>query len=385
MGPDVDIVVVGAGVVGCAAAAVLARAGRDVLVLDAAAREGTGISSRNSGVIHAGIYYPPSYLRTRTCVEGRERLVRYCAVRRIPHRICGKFVVAHTHAEVARLESLLARAHAAGVRSVRRIDPGEVVRREPALRRPLAALFSPDSGIVDPHALCAALRADAEAAGAVFAFGSSVRTVEAVRGGFRLETARGGLVAEHLVNAAGLGADRLAAALVPDAPRIHPCRGDYVRLRRPPRLSALVYPVRDPAAPGLGLHLTPDLAGDVRIGPSARYVERRDDFGGPAPDLGPFLASARRLLASPLGPADLAYADCGIRPKLRAPGEAAERDFLLLAAPAGALHLLGIESPGLTAALALAEIVARWARGDPSAPVVPRPPVTPARPGPAPR
>ncbi|RMH00543.1 MAG: NAD(P)/FAD-dependent oxidoreductase [Deltaproteobacteria bacterium] len=370
MGPfDVDVLVIGAGVVGCAAARALAEAGIPPMVVDAAAREGTGITSRNSGVIHAGIYYPPHWLRTRLCVEGRERLERYCVAKQVPHRLCGKFVVAFDPAEVARLEALLRNAHAAGATSVRPVAPADVVRRGPELRRPAAALFSPGSGIVDPHVLTARLRADAEAAGATFAFRGGVRRIEVVPGGFRLDTARGPVRARRVVNAAGLGADVLARQVVPSAPAIHPCRGDYFRIRRRLDLDVLVYPVRTPQSRGLGLHLTPDMGGAVRIGPSARYVEARDDFGGPAPDPGPFLASARRLLRSPLGRDDLVYDGCGIRPKLRGPDDPDERDFLLLAAPEGALHLLGIESPGLTAALALAERVARWARGDdPAAP-----------------
>ncbi len=359
---DVEIAVLGAGVVGCAVARALARRGHDVWVLEAASRPGTGISSRNSGVIHAGIQDPPSSLRTRACVEGRRRLVAYCRARAVPHRVCGKFVVAHTRAQVEALEGVLARAHAAGVTEARPVSPGVVVARAPCLRRPLAALLVPVTGIVDPHALVSALGADVERAGGKMVFACKVAAIELAGAGFTLRTSRGPVTVRRLVNAAGLGAAALARSVAPHAPPVHPCRGDYVRLRRPPPLDLPVYPVRTPGDPGLGLHLTPDLHGDVRLGPSAYYVDEPAALGG-APDLGPFVSAARTLLAGEVSAADLAYVDCGIRPKLRGRGERAERDFLLLEDPPGALHLLGIESPGLTAALALGRIVADWARG----------------------
>jgi L-2-hydroxyglutarate oxidase LhgO len=355
---DVAVVgVIGAGVVGCAIASALARRGLSVVVLERAAQEGTGVTSRNSGVIHGGLYYPPGSLKATTCLRGQALLYAWAVSHDVPHARTGKLVVARDPAEEAELAALHANAVAAGVRGLRWLGPAEVAAREPALTPVRAALWSGHSGIVDAHALTRSLRVDAERCGAIFAMHGELLAVTSAPTGLRLHTARGELEVGVLVNAAGLDADRVAAlAGHPSPPQVFPCRGDYFRLHTPGRYRHLIYPVRVPGSAGLGVHLTLDLAGGLRLGPDVEYVATRDDFR-PAPHKhAAFLAAAQALLG-PLSPEQLSYEGCGIRPKLRGPDEASERDFVICEGPAGCVHLLGIESPGLTAALALAERV----------------------------
>ena len=352
-----DVAVVGAGVVGCALASALARHGLSVVVLERAAQEGTGITARNSGVIHGGLYYPPGSLKAITCLRGQALLYAWAMSHDVPHARTGKLVVARDAAEEAELAVLHANAVAAGARGLRWLDPAEVAAREPALPPMRAALWCGHSGIVDAHALTRSLRLDAERCGAIFAMQGELLAVTPSPSGLRLDTARGELEVGTLVNAAGLDADRVAAlAGHPGPPQIFPCRGDYFRLHAPGRHRNLIYPARPRGSAGLGVHLTLDLGGGLRLGPDVEYVADRDDFR-PAPHKhAAFLAAAQALLG-PLTPEQLSYEGCGIRPKLRGPDEAAERDFLICEGPAGCVHLLGIESPGLTAALALAERV----------------------------
>jgi L-2-hydroxyglutarate oxidase LhgO len=353
----VEVVVVGAGVVGCAVASALARRGREVLVLEREAREGAGVSSRNSGVIHSGLYYPPGSLKARTCVRGQELLYSWAAARKVPHARTGKLVVARDGAEEAALQALADNAAAAGARDCELVTGEAALRREPELPPVRAALWCPNTGIVDAHALVSSLRVDAEAHGAVFLARAEVQAAERAEGGVRMQTSRGEVTAAAVVNAAGLHADDIARMLGAAAPAIHPCRGDYFTLRTRARYRHLIYPVRAKGAAGLGVHLTVDLAGAYRLGPDVQYVAAKGDFSPAEHKLEAFHAAATRLLG-PLSPGQLAYEGCGIRPKLRAPGEADERDFVLLEGPGRCVHLVGIESPGLTAALALAELVA---------------------------
>lgn len=356
-GGRADVVVIGAGVIGCALASALARRGREVLVLEREAREGAGVSSRNSGVIHSGLYYPPGSLKARTCVRGQELLYRWLEARKIPHAPVGKLVIARDADEEIALAALAVNAAAAGAPGCVLIGATEVARREPDLPPVRAALWCPRTGIVDAHALVSSLRADAEAHGAVFLARAAVLAAEVDEDAARLVTTRGEVEARAVVNAAGLHADEVAALLGAAVPTIHPCRGDYFSLRTPARYRHLLYPVRARGAAGLGVHLTIDLAGAYRLGPDVEYVAARDDFSPAEHKLPAFHRAAERLLG-PLAPAQLAYEGCGIRPKLRAPGDADERDFEIVVGPGRCVHLVGIESPGLTAALALAELAA---------------------------
>jgi L-2-hydroxyglutarate oxidase LhgO len=372
MTPDCDVLVVGAGALGLAVAATLARAGRSVAVVerhDGIARETT---SRNSEVIHAGLYYPPGSLKARLCVRGRELLYARCERLRIPHRRLGKVVVAVEEAEVPALEKLRALGSENGAPGLEILDAAALRALEPDVRG-RAALWSPATGIVDAHALCLSWLAEAEAHGAILALRHAMVSIDRTPAGWCV-TARGPdgalerFACAALVNAAGLESDRVAALAGVDVDaaslRLHPCKGDYFALASgaPLHLRHLVYPM--PAGPGLGIHATLDLGGRVRFGPDATYVERVAYDVDPAKAAG-FAAAAARYL--PVLRAEWLTPDyAGVRPKLAGPGEAF-RDFVVEEASArglpGLVNLIGIESPGLTAAGAIAERVGELLAG----------------------
>ncbi len=366
----VDAVVVGAGVVGLAVARALALAGREVVVVEAATAIGTGASSRNSEVIHAGLYYPSGSLKARLAVRGRDLLYAYCAERGIAHRRCGKLVVATDAAQLGALRALQAQAHANGVADVQWLDGDDARAMEPALHA-VAALWSPSTGIVDSHGLMLALQGDAEAHGAMLAFASPVRAGRVRGHGVELDV--GGDVATTLrartvVNAAGMHAPALAAAIDgvdrTRVPRAYRCKGSYFALAGRAPFSRLIYPLHDAA--GLGVHLTLDLGGQARFGPDTEWLadDAPLDYAVDPARGGAFAAAIRRYWPG-LPEGALAPAYSGVRAKIAGPGEPA-RDFVI-AGPAdhgvpGLVHLFGIESPGLTASLAIAdEVVARLA------------------------
>ncbi len=352
-----EVAIIGAGVVGCALAWQLAHSlGPDrVVLLEQAAREGTGISSRNSGVVHAGLYYAPGSTKARTCVEGNARLWAWVERYGVGHRRTGKLVIATDSAEQAALEHLAANALACGA-EVELVDGARARALEPELRGPVqAALWSPRSGIVDVHGYVRSLRIEAERAGAIVLFGANVVGLELATSspGWLITSTRGSLLAERVINAAGLHADAIAAMVGIDR-TIVPARGDYFRLRRPRPWTRLVYPVQVPGSPSLGVHLTLELDGGARLGPDLDWTTNKHDV---SPARGEakrerFRVAATRLLGE-LGEDDLVYDGCGIRPKLVGPGSPAA-DFEIHDQPAGVRHYFGIESPGLTAALALA-------------------------------
>lgn len=359
---EIDCVVVGAGVVGLAAARALAEAGREVLVLDAADGIGTETSSRNSEVIHAGIYYPAGSLMARACVEGKHRLYAYCRERGVPHADCGKLIVATDAAEAGRLEAIQARAAANGVPDLRLLSRAAALAMEPALEC-TAALHSPSTGIIDSHAFMLSLQGDAEAAGAVFAFHSPVRSGRVTNRGIELEV--GGtepvrLLARVLVNSAGLHAPALARALegmpAGHVPPTHYAKGNYFTLTGRNPFSRLIYPV--PVPGGLGTHLTIDLGGQARFGPDVEWVDTIDYAVDPRRAEG-FYAAIRRYWPD-LPEGALAPGYSGIRPKT-VPRGAPGQDFVVQGpgqhGVPGLVNLFGIESPGLTASLALGGMV----------------------------
>jgi L-2-hydroxyglutarate oxidase LhgO len=359
----VDCVVVGAGVVGLAVARALAQAGREVIVLDAAEGIGTETSSRNSEVIHAGIYYAQGSLMAQSCVAGKWLLYAYCRERGIPHRNCGKLIVATDAAEAGRLASIQARAAANGVDDLRLLTRQEAQAMEPALSC-TAALHSPSTGIVDSHAFMLSLQGDAEHAGAVFVFHAPVLSGRATGGGVEIEVGGAepmGLACRTLVNSAGLHAPKLARSIEgmpPEhVPPAHYAKGNYFTLTGRSPFSRLIYPV--PVPGGLGTHLTIDLGGQARFGPDVEWVDRIAYEVDPRRADG-FYAAIRRWW--PELPDDaLAPGYAGIRPKT-VPAGAPAQDFVIQGprqhGVPGLIHLFGIESPGLTASLALADRVA---------------------------
>jgi L-2-hydroxyglutarate oxidase LhgO len=365
------VVVVGAGVVGLACAAALARDGRSVLVLERHARVGCEATSRNSEVIHAGLYYPVGSLKARLCVAGRDALYARCERLRIPHRRLGKLVVAASADEVATLESIRRRGSENGAPGLEIVEGRAVSAMEPAVRA-VAALHSPSTGIVDAMALCLSYAAEAEQHGATLVLRAAVESIEPHSGGYRVAARDAAGVPSHvscaaLVNAAGLDSDRVAAlaGLDVDAAgyRLHPCKGDYFALAPGAHLalSRLVYPV--PAPAGLGVHATLDLAGRLRFGPDAEYVDAPRYDVDPAKAQG-FAARLQRFLPG-LETGWLVPDYAGVRARLAAPGEA-PRDFVVAEESAaglpGLVSCIGIESPGLTASPAIAERVAELLR-----------------------
>lgn len=362
-----DVVIAGAGIVGIAIAKTLARVGREVLVLEAANTIGTETSSRNSEVIHAGLYYPTGSLKARFCVAGKETLYAYAADRGIPHRRCGKLVVATEPSELVALERLKAQAHANGVHDLRMLQRAEVRQLEPELRAH-AALLSPSTGIIDSHALMLSMQADAEHDGAMFVFRAPVLAARAMDN--EIEVYVGGaepitLRARLFVNSAGLNAPALARRIVGLDPATIPstyfAKGQYVRLKKgAPPFARLVYPI--PVPGGLGIHYTLDIAGQVKFGPDIQWVETvdyRTDTGRVH-----LFENAIRRYWPALSKNNLVPDYTGIRPKIVPPG-AGEQDFVIQR-PAGdgiesLINLYGIESPGLTASLAIADEVLRLA------------------------
>lgn len=354
----VDCVVIGAGVVGLAAARALARAGREVLIVEAEDIIGGGVSSRSSEVIHAGLYYPPGSLKALCCVEGRRRLYDFCAARQVPFRRCGKLVVATSEPELDALWRLAKTACQNGVSDLRGLTEAEVRQTEPELRC-VGALLSPASGIVDSHAFMVALLAEAEAHGAVLARRTRLQGGAVTSQGLRLRFSDDFSVQARLtVNAAGLAASEVARSLegVPAAhvPRTYFAKGRYFALAGRAPFSHLVYPLPEPG--GLGVHLTLDLAGQARFGPDVQWVET-PDYTVDLDQIDAFSAAVRRYWPGlPAGRLEAAYA--GVRPKL-APAGAPAADFRIEGPSVhgvdGLINLFGIESPGLTASLAIAE------------------------------
>lgn len=359
----VQCVVVGAGVVGLAVARALALQGREVLVLEAEGAIGTQTSSRSSEVIHAGIYYPTGSLKARLCVQGRGMLYDYCARRGVPHRRCGKLIVATGEAQTQTLRAVAAHAQGNGVHELQWLDAAAARQLEPALSCH-AALFSPDTGIIDSHALMRALQADLERAGAMVVLRTRVDKVTRAQGAWRVHTHDGTqLDAALLVNAAGLHATALARCTegLPAAcvPRAFFAKGSYFSCRVRAPFSHLIYPL--PEAAGLGVHLTLDLAEQARFGPDVQWVDDPNDLRVQPERAQGFYAEVRRYW--PQLPDDaLVPAYAGMRPKISGPGEPAA-DFLIQGPREhglrGLVSLFGIESPGLTSCLAIGAHVAR--------------------------
>lgn len=361
---SIDCVVIGAGVVGLAVARALALAGREVFVVERNAAIGMETSSRNSEVIHAGLYYPTGSLKARLCVSGRDALYRYCAERSVPHERCGKLVVATSEAQQPKLAAILAQAHANGCDEVALLDTAQAAALEPALSC-TSALWSPNTGIIDSHAYMTALQGDAENAGAQFAFATRITDGEAVSDGIvlRMHTSEGEaeVLVKTVVNCAGLWAPQLAAGIAglepQSIPRAYLAKGNYYSLAAKAPFSHLIYPVPEPG--GLGVHLTLDLGGQARFGPDVEWLDTDPDTIDYQVDprrAQSFYAEIRRYWPD-LPDDSLQPAYSGVRPKISSPADPAA-DFLFASHGRPAyLGLYGIESPGLTASLAVADLV----------------------------
>ncbi len=359
----VDCVVIGAGVVGLAVARELALAGREVLVLEAQDAIGTGTSSRNSEVIHAGIYYAQGSRKARWCVEGKALLYAYCQERGIDHQRCGKLIVATSESQRAKLQDIARHAAANGVDDLVLLSREEARALEPALEC-VAALHSPSTGIVDSHGLMLSLQGDLENAGGMVVFNSPLAAARCEEGSILLRTEDGTeLQATTVVNAAGLWAPDLArkfeGADLTQLPTAHYAKGNYFTLSGRAPFRHLIYPV--PEVGGLGVHLTLDLGGQAKFGPDVQWVQSPEDLVVDPARGEAFYAAVRRYWPA-LQEGALAAGYAGIRPKISGPGEP-DADFVLqgpgVHGATGLFHLLGIESPGLTSCLAIAKAVAR--------------------------
>lgn len=362
----VDVCIVGAGVIGLAIARELAISGKDVLVLEHGPRYGEGISSRNSEVIHAGIYYPAESLKAELCVRGKSLLYAYCESRSIGHERIGKLIVATTEAEEEQLASIKRQAGDNGVIDLAEVSRQRLVELEPALNATLA-LLSPSTGIVSAADLMTSFLADLEAGGGALATRSSVNAVDCEHSGFsvkcNIENQLYEFQCERLVNAAGLGAQQLASSIdglsAEFVPPLFLCKGNYFTYQGRSPFSHLIYPVPEPGGAGLGVHATLDLGGQVKFGPDVEYVET-EDYSVSDERLEQGVRAIQRYFPE-LDPNRLVAGYAGIRPKLQGPGDPF-CDFVIQGEEthgvSGLVNLFGIESPGLTSSMAIAETVA---------------------------
>ncbi|MBI5121017.1 MAG: NAD(P)/FAD-dependent oxidoreductase [Rhodospirillales bacterium] len=357
-----DAVVIGAGVVGLAIARALADQGREVLILEAEGAIGTGVSARNSEVIHAGLYYPKDSLKARFCVEGRRLLYDFCQDRAIAHQRLGKLLVAVSEGELPLLAKVKAAALANGVDDLEEIPADRAKAMEPELSC-LAALHSPSTGIVDSHGLMLSLLADAEAKGAILVLKSPLLGGRVTQNGVRLQV--GGaepmeIEADLAVNSAGLGAwsvaRGIAGIIAASIPPCHFAKGNYFSLTGRTPFQRLVYPL--PGHAGLGVHFTRDLAGRARFGPDVEWVDALDYKVDPR--RGDSFYAAIRSYWAGLKDGALEPGYAGIRPKVQGPHDPAQ-DFIITRMAPGFISLFGIESPGLTSCLAIGNYVARMA------------------------
>ena len=360
---QIECVVIGAGVVGLAIARALALQGHEVMVLEAADAIGTGTSSRNSEVIHAGIYYPQGSLKATLCVQGRALLYDYCAARGVGHSRCGKLLVATNDEQVAQLQGIIKKAAANGVHDLVLMSREQAQAMEPALQC-VASVHSPGTGIVDSHALMLAYQGDIENAGGLVVLNSPLAHAHCAPGAINLVASDGTeLQAKWVVNSAGLQAQALArcfAGLPAQAvPPSYYAKGNYFTLAGRSPFSRLIYPV--PEAAGLGVHLTIDLGGQAKFGPDVQWVESADDLVVDPARGDAFYAEVRKYWPD-LKDGALLPGYAGMRPKIQSPDEPA-KDFMVQGPAehgvAGLVNLFGIESPGLTSSLAIGEYVTR--------------------------
>lgn len=353
-----QVIVIGMGVVGAAIAAKLAKAGYSVVGLEKNSRPADGVTSRNSGVIHAGLYYPKGSLKAESCLAGYPKLYQWCVEHRVPHKKLGKWIVGRK-ADESDLQEQFQNAIDCGASGLRWGKESELttLSRKGILAE--VAFFSEHTGIVDPYLYTRSFLIEAEESGATFLLNTEVKGVEKSGDQLVVHTDGGEAPCDLLINAAGLYGDFIHQMLGFSDVRIYPYRGDYFRIRKKIDCDQLIYPAKKKNSPGLGVHLTLELDGSCKLGPDVTIVESKEDFSVPSrleEKRDQFWESAHKFLPE-LNREDLVYDTCGIRPKLRAPEEKVEKDFVLKKYQQNYIAALGIESPGLTAAIDLADRV----------------------------
>lgn len=367
MSDTANVIIVGGGVVGCAIAAELAQKYQDVFLLERNSHFGGETSSRNSGVIHAGIYYKNDSLKSKLCIEGNRLTYELCEKLNVPHKRCGKVIVATEHSELEALDELLANAEFCGVEELEMLGKAELKKIEPNING-IYAIYSPNTGILDSVEYVKALACLAKERGAQMLTESDVIGVEKQENKLlNVRTMRGALETRVLINSAGLDADLVALLAGSKNYRILPCRGEYYEFApaKSHLVNALVYPVPVKTGAGLGVHLTKTIGGTVLVGPNAKYLERKNDYEKDWESIERICVSASKLLPS-ITLDDLKPAYAGIRPKLVALGDKRFADFIIERDTVckNIINLVGIESPGFTAAAAIAKHVAKMVNED---------------------
>ncbi len=354
---EIDVAIIGAGVTGLASARAIAQRGHSVCVLERHPRPGLDTSTHNSGVIHAGIYYPPGTLKARLSVEGRRLMYEFCARHGVPHVRSGKLIVAHDEHEILELEALQRRGTDNGVEGLEIVDRAFIVAREPAVNARFA-LWSPESGVVNAEELVKALLRTGADAGVMLLPGTRLLGADRHAEGLVLTTERESILARVVVNAAGLYADDVSRMLGGERFTIYPCRGEYAEFTPAKRalVNALVYPLPHASGHGLGVHLMRTTGGQVWLGPTIRYQARKDDYESDREPLESFAESARRLIDG-VTIDDLRLSGSGIRAKLHPPSESFA-DFLIRRDRENptVVQASGIDSPGLTSCLAVGDL-----------------------------
>jgi glycerol-3-phosphate dehydrogenase len=357
-----DVLVIGAGVIGCAIARELAKFKIETVILEKETDVGSGVSKGNSGVLHTGLYYPRGSLKAKLCVEGRLMFPELAKQLDVPYKLCGKHVIARTEEELEDLDALKAVGEGNGVRRLNIISGGELKKREPNLDA-LYALYSPVAGIVSPYLFTIALAENALNNGVKVHVNTEVSAIKRVNSGYKVITNKGVFHADIVVNSAGLFADKISAMIGIDNYKLYPCRGEYLILDKNCRdlINSMVYPVPPKIAGVLGVHLTPTLDGNILIGPSEEFITEREDTRTTKEKFRQLIEGAKSLLPCiPLN--QVIYGFSAVRSKITSPEEKGSRDFVIKEDVEDFINLIGMESPGLTSSPAIAKLVVRMVK-----------------------
>jgi len=352
-----EVLVIGAGVIGCAIARELAKFKIETVLVEKETDVGSGVSKGNSGVLHTGLYYPKKSLKAKLCVEGRLMFPELAKQLDVPYKLCGKHVIARTEEELEDLESLKAVGEGNGVRGLEIISGEELKKREPHLDA-LYALYSPVAGIVPPYLFTIALAENALNNGVKVHVNTQVSAIKQVNSGYKVTTNQGVFHADLVVNSAGLFADKISAMIGIDDYKLYPCRGEYLILDKNCRdlINSMVYPVPPKIAGVLGVHLTPTLDGNILIGPSEEFINEREDTRTTKEKIRQLIDGAKSLLPSiPLN--QVIYSFSAVRSKITSPEEKGSRDFIIQEDVENFINMIGMESPGLTSSPAIARLV----------------------------